>query len=82
MDGKKPSYIKIDAEGEEMSILNGSKDFLKQCKPKMNIAAYHKNSDIFDIPILLNEICPEYKIYLRHFPYIPAWDTLYFCETE
>ncbi len=82
MDGKKPSYIKIDAEGEELNILNGSKEFLNRCKPKMNIAAYHKNSDIFDIPILLKEICPEYKIYLRHFPYIPAWDTLYFCETE
>lgn len=77
---KNVTYVKIDAEGEEMNILNGSSEFLEKCKPKMNIAAYHKNSDIFDIPIFLKKICPEYKIHLRHFPYIPAWDTLYFCE--
>lgn len=77
-----PSYIKADAEGEELMILEGGALLLKKCTPKMNIAAYHKNEDIFKIPILLNEISESYKIYLRHHPYIPAWDTNYYCEQE
>ncbi len=75
----KPTYIKIDAEGAEIDILNGGEKLIKEAKPKMKIAAYHKNSDIFEIPILLNKFNPDYKIYLCHHPYIPAWDTDFYC---
>ncbi len=77
--GVEPSFIKIDSEGCELEILTGGKDILKKIKPKLNIAAYHKSEDIFKLPILINEINPEYKIHLRHHPYIPAWDTLFYC---
>ncbi len=74
-----PTYIKIDSEGCENEILFTGANILKQFKPKLNIAAYHKCSDIFTLPILINSINPQYKIHLRHHPYIPAWDTLYYC---
>ncbi len=74
-----PTYIKIDAEGAELSILYGGKEIIKQHKPKIKIAAYHKNRDIFEIPIFLKNLCPDYKIYMRHHPYIPAWDTDFYC---
>ncbi len=74
-----PSFVKIDSEGCEFEILKGGKGILKNFKPKLNIAAYHKSEDIFKIPILINSIHPEYKIHLRHHPYIPAWDTLFYC---
>lgn len=74
-----PTFIKIDSEGCELEILNGGKEILKKFKPKMNVAAYHKSEDIFKLPILINSINPEYKIHLRHHPYIPAWDTLFYC---
>ncbi len=77
--GVEPSFIKIDAEGCELEILKGGENILKEYKPKMNIAAYHKSEDIFKLPILINSIDPSYKIHLRHHPYIPAWDTLYYC---
>jgi FkbM family methyltransferase len=77
--GSEPTFIKIDAEGCELEILKGGKEFLKKFKPKMNVAAYHKSEDIFKLPILINSINPEYKIHLRHHPYIPAWDTLIYC---
>ena len=60
-------------------ILSGGIEILKEFKPKLNIAAYHKSEDIFKLPILINTINPEYKIHLRHHPYIPAWDTLFYC---
>ncbi len=74
-----PSFIKIDSEGCELEILKGGEEILKKFKPKLNIAAYHKSEDIFKLPILINSINPAYKIHLRHHPYIPAWDTLFYC---
>jgi FkbM family methyltransferase len=74
-----PTYIKIDAEGAEIDILNGGKKIISEFKPKIKIATYHKNRDIFEIPILLNEFNKDYKIYMCHHPYIPAWDTDFYC---
>ncbi len=74
-----PSFIKIDSEGAEMRILKGGEDILKAHKPKLKIAAYHKNRDIFEIPLFLKSINPDYKIFMRHHPYIPAWDTDFYC---
>ncbi len=74
-----PTYVKIDAEGAETDILAGGKKIISEFKPKIKIAAYHKNSDVFEIPILLNELNENYKIYMCHHPYIPAWDTDFYC---
>lgn len=78
-EGIEPTFIKIDSEGCEWAILNGGQKILEKFKPKMNVAAYHKSEDIFTLPILINSIDPTYKIHLRHHPYIPAWDTLFYC---
>ncbi len=74
-----PTYIKIDSEGCENEILSKGSDILKSYSPKLNVAVYHKSADIFTLPILINNINPDYKIHLRHHPYIPAWDTLLYC---
>ena len=74
-----PTYIKIDAEGAEIDILNGGKSLIREHKPKIKIATYHKNRDIFEIPILLKNLNENYKIYMCHHPYIPAWDTDFYC---
>lgn len=76
---KVPTYIKIDAEGCENEIISASGNIFTTHKPKLNIAAYHKCEDIFTLPILLNRLNPDYRIHLRHHPYIPAWDTLFYC---
>ncbi|MGN0525899.1 MAG: FkbM family methyltransferase [Acutalibacteraceae bacterium] len=77
-EGVTPTFIKIDSEGYEQQILEGGKKILEKYRPKMNIAAYHKNEDIFKLPILLKEINPDYQIHLRHHPYIPGWDTIFY----
>ena len=78
-EGVIPTYIKIDSEGCEYDILSNSGNILSENKPKLNVAAYHKSEDIFTLPILINELNPDYKIHLRHHPYIPAWDTNVYC---
>lgn len=70
------TFIKFDVEGQELLAINGGRNIIKK-RPKMLVSAYHRSEDIFAIPLAVNEINPNYKIYLRHLPYIPAWDTNY-----
>ncbi|MEG2189195.1 MAG: FkbM family methyltransferase [Christensenella sp.] len=72
------TYIKYDVEGEELSALSGTRRIIMQQKPKLLVSAYHRNDDLYSIPILVHNMNPHYKIYLRHFPYVPAWDTNYY----
>ena len=41
----------------------------------MMVSLYHRNEDIFELPLLLKTINPNYKLYIRHQLYIPAWET-------
>ncbi len=68
-------YIKFDVEGAELSALSGAEKTIQRDKPKMRIAAYHKSEDYFTIPLKVIEYRPDYKIYMRHLPSVPAWDT-------
>lgn len=78
LKGEKASYIKFDVEGmEEKAIFGAEKTILKH-KPKMLISAYHKTDDYFKIPLAVNSIRDDYKIYMRHYKYIPAWDTQFY----
>ena len=76
------TYINIDVEGAECEMLKGAKNTLKAHSPKICMAAYHKSEDIFALVNQLNEIKPEYKIYLRHHPHISFWDTNIYCIQE
>ena len=69
-----PTYIKADIEGMEQAMLIGAEQTLRQRKPKLNLAAYHRAGDFFELVLQLHEIDPDYTIYLRKHPYIPCWD--------
>lgn len=77
--GTSATYIKADVEGADREALLGMEHTIGRCKPKLNFAAYHRFEDIFRLPLLIKQLNPEYKIYLRHHPYIPAWDTNLYC---
>lgn len=74
LSGSKATYIKYDVEGAEYEALLGSKNTIKKYSPKLTVAVYHRSEDLFQLPLLIKEINPSYKFYLRHFPYIPAWE--------
>ena len=44
----------------------------------MLIACYHKNEDLFMLPEQILGLRDDYKLYMRHHPYIPGWDTNYY----
>lgn len=75
LNGSKADFIKFDVEGNELIAIEGAKNTIATYKPAMNIACYHRSEDIFTIPLKVLEINPDYKVYMRHLPHIPGWDT-------
>ena len=73
-----PTYIKMDIEGAEAAAIDGGADVIRNCKPKMQIAAYHRSEDLVNIPKKVFALRQDYKIYLRHFPSLPCWDMSYY----
>lgn len=74
LDGREVDYIKYDVEGSEYEALCGSMKTIENCKPDLLVSLYHRNEDIFRLPILVHSLLPDHKLYLRRFPYVPAWD--------
>ena len=77
-------YMKFDVEGVEKEALEGAAGHLvpdgNGTLPKLLVAAYHHDEDLFALPLLLWKLQPEYKIYLRKHPYVPAWEINIFAK--
>ena len=76
--GRAITLIKMDVEGVEEEAILGARQTLAAYKPKLNIAAYHKSSDLFVLPRLIKSINSDYEIYLRHHPCLPGWETNFY----
>ena len=72
--GRAISYIKMDVEGAEVQALTGGATTISTYAPKLFVAAYHYDVDLFRLPLLIWQLVPDYKIYLRKHPYVPAWE--------
>lgn len=77
-----PTFIKMDIEGAELKALCGLENTIKKYAPKLYICAYHRNEDLFALPLKVWELNPDYKIYFRHSKYIPAWESNFYCTLE
>lgn len=75
LGGGRADYIKYDVEGEERRAIAGSAETIKRFSPKLCVAVYHRLLDMFELPNQIKSLCPDYKMYLRHYPYYPAWET-------
>ena len=63
---EKITLIKADIEGMEQQALLGSKMHILNDHPKLLISVYHSNDDLWKIPKMIYDLCPDYKFYLRH----------------
>jgi len=72
-----PTLIKMDIEGAEVEALWGARRILKEHKPVLAICAYHLADHLWQIPLLIHAIQPEYKLFLRR--YRPGtWETIWY----
>lgn len=75
LGGKSCTILKMDVEGSERPAILGAQETIRNFSPKLMISAYHRNEDLFSLPLLIHQLQPSYKLYLRHHLYIPAWET-------
>jgi len=66
LKNKKVTFIKMDIEGSEPKALSGAEEIIQKHKPKLAICVYHKPEHLWEVPLYLKNIVPEYKIYIRH----------------
>jgi FkbM family methyltransferase len=61
-----PTFIKFDVEGFEPEALMGASQLLSRTRPILAVSAYHEQSHLWRIPLLLSSILPDrYEFFLR-----------------
>lgn len=68
---EKVTFIKMDLEGHELHALDGATRHIREDKPKLAITVYHNSSDFYNVYDKVMNICPDYKVFLRH--YTEGW---------
>lgn len=65
LDGYAPTLLKMDIEGGEIEALNGCKRMIASVKPDLAVSVYHALDHLWKIPLLISELDPGYRCYLR-----------------
>ena len=60
------SYIKMDIEGAEPRALKGARRIIQAQKPRLAVCVYHHIRHLWEVPLAIHELAPDYRIYLRH----------------
>ena len=79
LEGKIATLLKFDVEGSEREALDGARETIVKHRPKLKVSVYHRTEDLLELPLKIHEMYSGYKLYLRHHPYIPAWDVELYC---
>ncbi len=72
--GRKIDFIKYDVEGAEKEALAGSEKILRRDAPDLLVSLYHRTEDLHELILQVRQMCPHHRLYVRRYPYIPAWD--------
>ena len=70
-------FIKMDIEGAEVNALIGAEQTIRTYHPKLAICIYHKISDLWEIPEIIDRYYSGYKFYIRHHSYRVEETVLY-----
>ena len=60
------TFIKLNIEGAELEALRGAKQTITSQRPRLAIAIYHRPTHLWEIPMFLWELSPDYKFFIRH----------------
>ncbi len=65
--GYTPTYVKMDIEGAEYDSLQGARQMLKRTSAVWAICLYHRQDDLWRIPLLINSLSDGYRLFLRRY---------------
>lgn len=72
------TLLKMDIEGSEAQALEGAKQTILRDRPKLYVCAYHRNEDLFRLPLQIQSYVPDYQFFFRQHPYLPAWESNFY----
>jgi FkbM family methyltransferase len=73
----KVDFIKMDVEGAELHALQGARETIEACRPKLAVTIYHQLRDFEEIVRYITSLQLGYKFYLGHYT-IYAQETVLF----
>ncbi|MDR1276779.1 MAG: FkbM family methyltransferase [Candidatus Accumulibacter sp.] len=66
LSGENPvTLIKMDIQGFEAHALHGASELISRDRPVLAISVYHHPYDLYDLPLFIKHIVPDYKFVLR-----------------
>jgi hypothetical protein len=71
----------MDLEGAELDALEGMKAIIKNDQPVLAVCAYHKQHDLWEIPLLLHSLSDQYTFFLRAHE-DEGWELVYYCVPQ
>lgn len=65
LPGVSPNFVKLDIEGFERQALAGMRETLTRSRPQLAMSIYHKPGDLWELPLLVRDMLPESRLYIR-----------------
>ncbi|MDD2762745.1 MAG: FkbM family methyltransferase [Opitutaceae bacterium] len=59
------TFLKLDVEGAEQDALRGARSVISRDRPLTAVCVYHGPRDLWEIPLMLRELLPEHRFFLR-----------------
>ena len=69
------TFIKMDIEGSELATLAGARELIRKNTPILAICAYHSQDDLWNIPLFIHDLSPDYRFHLRPHD-LEGWDVV------
>jgi FkbM family methyltransferase len=60
-----PTFVKMDIEGAELEALEGARRSIQTHSPILSICVYHKQNDLWRIPLFIHTLAEDYRLFLR-----------------
>jgi FkbM family methyltransferase len=69
------SFIKMDIEGSELDTLAGARELIQKNAPILAICAYHRQSDLWNIPLFIHNLSSDYSFHFQPHD-LEGWDVV------
>lgn len=69
LPGISPNYVKLDIEGAERAAIAGMRATLERARPAVAMSIYHRPEDLWELPLLIHDLLPEARLFVRQHGY-------------